>query len=138
STHADLKEAMDEAHVDYVRAIAHPPLISKEFILKSAQTSPRILPVVNIPSGTFKAGQKLKKYVEQGAKALKIHAAADGEGPDSPRYLSLLEAASDLGIPVILHTGCLHSYLFYKSPKYGHAEIFAPWFKKFPKTNFVL
>ena len=134
----DLKSAMEEAGVDYSVVIAHPPGITNEYVLEVCQDSPTLIPAVNIPSGTAFPGKKLKEYVDRGAKILKIHPASDGEGVDSPRYKILLTAASDLGLPVILHTGCFHSNIYYKDPLQGKAERFAPWFSAFPKITFVL
>lgn len=138
STSSDLKDAMNEAGVDYALVIAHPSVIPNELVLEASQDNPRMIPVVNIPHGTPKPGALLKKFHKEGAKALKIHPAADGEGPSAPRYKALLNTATDLGIPVILHTGCLHSHVLYKDPELGNAERFKPWFESHPETRFVL
>jgi predicted TIM-barrel fold metal-dependent hydrolase len=98
----------------------------------------RLVPVVNVARGTDSPGRKLEDYLEQGARALKIHAAADGEGPDSPRYRELLEVARARKLPVILHTGCIHNRLFYKQPDFGRVEAFAPWFEAYAEIPFVL
>lgn len=138
STARDLLEAMEENEVDQSLVIAHPPFASNEFVLEACSRDERLIPVVNIPKDTAKPSAKLKTLVKQGARALKIHPASDGDGPDCTRYLSLLKAATELGIPVIIHTGCIHSNLIYKNPESGSAELYAPWFKKFSEVKFVL
>jgi predicted TIM-barrel fold metal-dependent hydrolase len=138
STVSDLTEAMDEASVDRALVIAHPPFISNEFVLEHCAEDSRLLPVVNVPSGTSKPGNVLRGYVTKGAVALKIHPAADGEGADSPRYRALLKVADELGLPVILHTGCIHTHLFYKDPDQGQAQRYAPWFENYKNVRFVL
>lgn len=138
STVHDLTESMDEAGVDHALVIAHPPTITNEFVLDRCAEEPRLLAVVNIPSGTAKPGSALKDYVSRGAVALKIHPAADGEGVDSPRYKALLKAADELKLPVIVHTGCLHTSLLYKDPDQGQAQRYAPWFEAYPNVRFVL
>lgn len=138
STVSDLAEAMDEASVDRALVIAHPPVISNEFVLDRCAEDPRLLPVVNIPSGTSRPANALRAYVTQGAVALKIHPASDGEGVDSPRYKALLKAADELGLPVILHTGCIHTHLLYKDPDQGQAQRYAPWFETYKNVRFVL
>ncbi len=139
STPEDLIEAMDASGVDQALVIAHPPFASNEWVLEVCQAnSDRLIPVVNVPKGTDNPGQLLKDYVSQGARALKIHAAADGEGPTSERYLALLDAARELKIPVILHTGCIQNRLFYKDPSFGKAEEFATWFEAYPELTFIL
>jgi len=138
STAADLADALDEAEITYALAIAHPPYATNEFIFEASAADSRILPVVNIPAGTAKPGSLLKTYAAQGAKALKLHPASDGEGVDSPRYKALLKAAAELGLPVILHTGCIHANLIYKDPEQGRAERFSRWFETFKDTQFIL
>lgn len=138
STFLDLKEALLEAKIDYAVVIAHVPWISNDFILDLCAENPHLIPAVNIPKGTVKPGITLKRYADRGAKVLKIHPSADGEGPDSPRYRALVRTASDLGLPIILHTGCMHTRLIYKDPAQGHPERFTSWYENYPKTQFVL
>jgi predicted TIM-barrel fold metal-dependent hydrolase len=138
STAHDLKEAMTSAEVDQAIVIAHPPYLTNDQLLEICAEHPQFIPAVNIPAGTERPGQVLKNLAKKGARILKIHAASDGEGADSPRYRALLKAAADLGLPVILHTGCIHSRVLYKEPELGNAERFANWFKTYTSTRFVL
>jgi predicted TIM-barrel fold metal-dependent hydrolase len=138
STAEDLAESLDRACVDRVLVIAHPPLATNEFVLEACAKDPRLLPVANIPASEPEPAAKLREYAERGAVALKIHPAADGEGPDSPRYAELLKTAEELGLPVIVHTGCIHTHLLYKDPEQGRAQAFEPWFKAHPELRFVL
>jgi predicted TIM-barrel fold metal-dependent hydrolase len=134
----DLLEQVNENQIDYVVAIAHPPLLSNELLLEVAQENPKIIAAVNITPGTPEPDQVLKDFYARGAKVLKIHPASDGEDADHPHYLKLLEAAQDLQIPVILHTGCINSKLLYKKPHMGHIENFTEWFKNFKDLKIVL
>lgn len=139
STADDLIEAMDEAGVDQALVIAHPPFATNEMVLEACSMNPdRLIPVVNIAKGEDDPAAKFRKYLDQGAKVLKIHAAADGEGVDSARYRALLEVAQERRIPVILHTGCIQNRLFYKDPSWGKVESFAPWFEAYRDVTFVL
>jgi predicted TIM-barrel fold metal-dependent hydrolase len=138
STPLDLAEAMDEAEVETALVVAHPPWISNEFVMDMAAEDPRFAPVVNFPPSVNEPGKALRKFFKAGARALKIHPAADGEGPESPHYRSLLRVADELGLPVILHTGCVHSFLLYKDPAKGHAELFIDWFREHQQLRFVL
>ena len=138
STLEDLNEAMSEAQVDYALVIAHPPIISNEFVLEICRENSHLIPVVNVPKGVSKPGQVLKHYVELGARVLKIHPASDGDGPESPRYRALLRTAAELGLPVIIHTGCLHAHLLYRNPSHGKAEHFVKWYENYPSLQFVL
>jgi len=138
STLADLKDAMERANVGRAVLIAAPPTVSNEFVLAAAQANPNLVAAVNIPPGTARPGELLKDYVTQGARILKIHPAADGEGVDSSRYRALMRSAADLGLPVILHTGCMHSNLLYKDPLQGQAQRFSPWYREYTSLRFVL
>ena len=138
STHQDLSQSMQEAGVDYALIIAHPPLIPNEFVLSLAKRHPQMIPVVNISKNETDPKKKLRHYVKKGARAIKIHPAADGEGFDTDRYKILLNAATDLGLPVILHTGSVHVRFLYKEPSQGRAEIFCQWYRNYPQTQFVL
>jgi predicted TIM-barrel fold metal-dependent hydrolase len=138
STAADLAAAMAESGVAHAVVIAHPPLVPNELVLDACAENPALVPAVNIAPGTPKPGQRLRKYVERGARILKIHPAADGEGVDSPRYKALLKTADELGLPVILHTGCIHSHLLYKSPEEGRVERFSRWFEEYRQAKFIL
>ena len=136
STPADLFDVMKARKVSRALVIASPPHATNDFILSLAAEHPKkLVPIVNIAPGD---PAKLADLVVRGAKGLKIHAAVDGEGPESPHYLRLLKEARDLKLPVILHTGCIHMKLVYKNPEMGRAERFEPWFKAFPEITFVL
>jgi predicted TIM-barrel fold metal-dependent hydrolase len=138
STVTDLIQRLDENHIDRVLVISAPPIASNDFVFEAHSRDPRILPVVNIPKGTLDVEEALKSARARGAVALKIHGAADGEGPESLRYQALVATADELGLPVIIHTGCMHSHVLYRSPEFGRAEAFEPWFKRHPNVRFVL
>ncbi|MBL7716921.1 MAG: amidohydrolase family protein [Bdellovibrionales bacterium] len=138
STARDLTEAMQENQVDHCLVIATPPLVSNEYVLEVCSRNPKLIAAVNIPPGTPKPAQLLRKYVEKGARALKIHSAMDGGPIGAPRYLALLKAADELKLPVVLHTGCIQNHVLYKSPEAGLVENFEPWFQKFPNLKFIL
>lgn len=138
ATPEDLTEEMKRNDVWKAVVIAHPPFVPNEFVLDLAERDPAIVPAVLIPTTSYRPGVRLRSYVRRGARALKIHPPADGHGPDSEHYRKLLRSASALGVPVIIHTGCLHVPLVYRSPEQGHAERYEPWFREYPDTKFVL
>lgn len=138
STPMDLGAALDGSDIDFALVIAHPPAAQNEFVLELTQEDDRFLPVVNIPRNSPRPAALLKKFVKQGARALKLHPAADGEGVDSFRYRRLLQTADELGLPVIIHTGCLHIRPFYRDPKQGDVKRFLKWFGMYPNIRFIL
>jgi predicted TIM-barrel fold metal-dependent hydrolase len=138
SSPSDLKRAMEKSSLDRAVVVAQPPFTTNELVLELAQEDLRFLAAVNIPPGTPRVAAVLKKYKEAGAKALKIHPAADGEGPKTTRYVNLLKAANELGLPVILHTGIWNTHTFFRKPSAGNPEVFRDWFKNFPNIRFIL
>ncbi len=139
SSPGDLIETMDRVGVDQAVLIAHEPTIPNAFVLEQCRIQAhRLIAAVTIPAGTPDPADALRKAHADGAKILKIHAAAEGESPDSLHYNALLKAATELGMPVILHTGCLHLPLVFKKPDFGRVEHFRPWFEEFGDTRFVL
>jgi uncharacterized protein len=138
STGDDLLESMEENEIDLALVIPHPPTVSNDFVLETCAGDERLLPVAYVPRDATKPLATLKNLASRGARALKIHPAADGEGPASLRYKKLLKAASDLELPVIIHTGCMHSKLLFKDASQSDAALYAPWFKAYPGTPFIL
>jgi predicted TIM-barrel fold metal-dependent hydrolase len=138
STPQDLRDAMQESGVDYSLVIAQPPHLSNETLLEICARHPEFIPVVNIPPGTKSPSEKLRTYVKKGARVLNIHPAFDGEGVKSPHYHKLLKTASELSVPIILHTGYVQSRILYKDPVQGRAEIFKPWFETYKNVQFIL
>ena len=138
STSADLIQSMNESRIDYAWVIAHSPLMPNEFVMDLCSRNPRLIPVVNMPQKASKPVQLLKAHFKRGAKALKLHPAADGEAPDSPRYRKLVRTATAAGVPIIIHTGCIHSRLLFKDPEQSRAERLVPLLKAFPETTFIL
>ena len=138
STVPDLVEAMENHEVDFAMLIASPPIISNEFVLEAAKEDARLLPAVRIVPGTQRPAETLKSFHTRGARVLKIHPAMDGEGADSKHYKPLLKTAADLGLPVIIHTGCYHASLMFKNTDRSDASHFKPWFEKYPMVPFVL
>ena len=145
SSFSDLVASMDAEGVRGAVLIAHPPFLSNNQVLEFARNHPdRIVPALNFSKGfagsTAEAVREFKEAISetQGRLLLKIHAAADGEGPESEHYQALLEVASEWSIPVILHTGCLQAHLIHRKPSQGSALKFRSWFADYPRTPFIL
>ena len=135
---ADLEDIMKRNMVDYALVLSHPPGSSNEFVFEQFNINPKLLPVINLPPNTLNPQNKLKRYIEAGAVATKIHAASDGCGTDFPLYHSVIKTATKMDIPVIIHTGCIHIKMFYKDPEMGHADRYKCWFEQYPNTKFIL
>lgn len=135
STVDDLEAVLDQCGVDEAVVIAHHPWAKTEWVLEACADRPRLIPAVQIPHGTE---GDLKDFSARGARVLKIHPASDGGAVDSPTHLSSIAVAGELGMPVILHTGCIHAQTLFKNPSLGDPSHFESWFRDFPQTTFVL
>lgn len=137
-TVTDLLNQMKKYKITYSVVIAQPPHTTNEYVLSTCKKNHQLIPVVNIPPSVKDGPTRLKKYVSQGAKALKIHPAWDGHPTQDPHYLSLLKAAERMSLPVIVHTGCIENKLLFKSPDEAKVEKFIPWFQSFSQIPFIL
>lgn len=138
STPRDLESAMEASAVDRAILVAHPPFSSNDFVMDAIAANPKLIAAVNIPASVENPAELLSEYLERGASLLKIHPASDGKGADHEGYHAMLKVADDRGLPVIIHTGCFHSRLYFKDAALGEAPIFAPWFSSYPHVKFVL
>ena len=134
----DLKESMENNSVSKSLVVAHPPIISNEFVLETCETDPSLYPCVNIGPNTTSPGELLKTYHQKGVHFLKIHPITDGLQPMSSHYLELLKTADELGIHIILHTGIINSHVFFRRPELGDIKMYESWFELFPNINFLL
>jgi predicted TIM-barrel fold metal-dependent hydrolase len=140
STPRDLKKAMKRSSVNRAIIIAHPPWTTNDFLLELAESDPDGSWIVAVRA-SLDAGDpvaRLNEEVERGAKALKLHPADEGKPLDHPSYLRVLEAAGEMNLPVILHTGCFHNALLYRNSDLGDVTQFESWFKDFPRVTFIL
>jgi len=138
----DLEISMDRNGIEKTLLIASPPKLPNEFLmslLEDKSFSSRVIVAINLPAHLFpEPKDEIKKFWERGVRFLKIHPAMDGAKVDDPSYLKQLDAANELGMTVILHTGCMHSHLFYKNPNAGSASLYEDWYKRYPKLTFFL
>lgn len=134
----DLLKEMNRLNVTKAVLIAHPPLISNEFILELCKQHPdKFIPFINV-SMEEEPAERIDELVEMGAYGLKIHHAADGIRATDEIYRPMLEKAKEHGMPVILHTGCFHMEPIHKCPEFSHARELEPYFTEYPELTFIL
>lgn len=137
SDKSDHREAMDESLVDRAVVVAHPPLITNDFLLQCTEAEDDLIPAVYIKPGDSPATE-LEKYFERGVRILKLHPITDGMTTESKHYREQLEFAEKKGMIVIIHSGVIHSKLMFKRPDYGDISKLASGFEKYPNVNFVV
>ncbi len=140
-----LDVALSQSGATHALIVATPPFVGADFVFNVCEKHNRLAgensnwaPVATIPRHTNYPARDLRRLIRRGARALKLHPAFDGEGPESTRYRSLLREADLQGLPVILNTGCIRMGVFYRDPKLGRAELYRPWFEKFKNVRFVV
>ncbi len=138
SNSRDLLESMKKNKLDASVIVAFPPLVSNDSILELAHRNSRFIPVVSVPGDVKRAGPVLKKYIQRGARGIKIYRTLDELSVSSSHYQSLLEICEDHSLPVILHTGRVQIGHIGLTDEFGDPETFRSWFEKFQKIPFIL
>lgn len=138
STEGDLGDQMSRNGVTHALVVAHPPTLSNEMVLDLCQRHDQWFPAVSIPKGVAKPAALLKQYVSEGARVLKIHPSADGEGVESSQYRKILKTACELDLPVILHSGCFESKSLYRGGHFFPLDAFSKWFESYRGLRFVI
>lgn len=81
--------------------------------------------------------EKLQRHAARGARAVKLHPAAQRFFPDSPEAMEIYAECGRLGLPVIFHAGRAGiepSYTY----QYTVMRNYEPMLMRFPEVDFVL
>lgn len=103
--------AMDgvyDAHGDLVPHASH-LYVPNDYVFEACRQSPQLLPVISINPQRRDALAELERW-GQDAIALKWLAPLQKFDPSNPRYEPFLAKLGMLGLPVIAHTGCEHTF----------------------------
>lgn len=132
-----LLETMQAHEVDYAIIIAREPVAPNQTLLDISQRIKKLFTVVHLKYGAKNVIQSLAEYKEMGAVGVKIHPTLDGHLPKSIWYKKLVQAASELNLPIICHTGN-SSYVGADHGEYSDIENYDALVKSFPNTTFVM
>lgn len=92
--------------VDAHTATGHPALSSEEIIAGAAAHDDVLIPFGSVdPHDGPGAVSRLHDLAAAGARGLKLHPSLQAFAPDDPAHHPLYEAAEELGLPVVFHTG---------------------------------
>jgi predicted TIM-barrel fold metal-dependent hydrolase len=92
--------------VDAHTATGHPALSSEDVITGAARHSDVLVPFASVdPNDGAAAVARLRDLVAGGARGLKLHPTLQGFAPNDPAHYPLYEAAAELSVPLIIHTG---------------------------------
>jgi uncharacterized protein len=92
--------------VDAHTATGHPALSSLEVVTGAAEYPDVLIPFASVdPHDGASAVARLRSLAQAGARGLKLHPSLQGFAPNDLAHYPLYEAAAELGLPVIFHTG---------------------------------
>jgi predicted TIM-barrel fold metal-dependent hydrolase len=97
----------------------------------------RLLPGASVHPRDPEAVDKLRRYAAQGARAVKLHPAAQRFFPDAPEAMPIYEECARLGLPVVFHGGRAGI-----EPAYTHQFTLMRHYegalRRFPELPFVI
>jgi hypothetical protein len=97
----------------------------------------RLLPGASVHPRDPEAVAKLRRYAAQGARAVKLHPAAQRFFPDAPEAMPIYEECARLGLPVVFHGGRAGI-----EPAYTHQFTLMRHYegalRRFPELPFVI
>jgi uncharacterized protein len=91
--------------VDAHTATGHPALSSEEIIAEAAEHDDVLIPFASVDPLQAGAADRLRELAAAGARGLKLHPSLQAFVPSDRAHYPLYEAAAELGLPVIFHTG---------------------------------
>jgi predicted TIM-barrel fold metal-dependent hydrolase len=92
--------------VDAHNATGHPALSSEAIVADAARYDDILIPFASVdPNDGADAVARLRDLAAAGAKGLKLHPSLQGFLPNDPAHYPLYEAARELGLPLVVHTG---------------------------------
>ena len=97
----------------------------------------RLLPGASVHPRDPEAVARLRRYAAQGARAVKLHPAAQRFFPDAPEVIPIYEECARLGLPVVFHGGRAGI-----EPTYTHQFTLMRHYegalRRFPELPFVI
>jgi predicted TIM-barrel fold metal-dependent hydrolase len=92
--------------VDAHHATGHPALSSDLIVAEALKYDDVLIPFVSVdPHDGADAVARLRDLAAAGGRGLKLHPSLQAFAPNDPAHYPLYEAASELGLPVVFHTG---------------------------------
>lgn len=97
----------------------------------------RLIPGASVHPRDPERVEKLRRYAARGARAVKLHPAAQRFFPDAPEAMAIYEECARLGLPIVFHAGRAGI-----EPAYTHQFTLMRHYRaaleRFPEVQFVL
>ncbi len=91
--------------VDAQTATGHPPVSSAQIIADARGHDDVVIPFASVDPLAADAAGRLRELAAAGARGLKLHPSLQAFVPSDRAHYPLYEAAAELGLPVVFHTG---------------------------------
>ena len=91
--------------VDAQTATGHPPVSSAQLIADARAYDDVVIPFASVDPLAPDAADRLRELAAAGARGLKLHPSLQAFVPSDRAHYPLYEAAAELGLPVVFHTG---------------------------------
>jgi uncharacterized protein len=92
--------------VDAHTATGHKALSSEDVVAQAGAHADVLIPFCSVdPHDGAGAVSRLRDLVASGARGLKLHPSLQAFAPNDPSVSPLYEAAAELGVPIVFHTG---------------------------------
>jgi predicted TIM-barrel fold metal-dependent hydrolase len=130
----NLLDSMKEAGIEKSIVLALEPYVSTESILKVCRQNDKFIPFCSVHPRDKEKNYKLRKYIGEGCRGLKIHPVIQKIAPDDPSTLELLEEVKTYNVPVLMHTG----WGSIGNGGYGFTKHYKKILDAFPKMTFIL
>lgn len=105
--------------------------------IAEAGAGDRLLPGASVHPRDPERVEKLRRFAAGGARAVKLHPAAQRFYPDAPEAMDIYAECGRLGLPVVFHAGRAGI-----EPEYTHRftlmKNYVPMLERFPEVQFVL
>jgi uncharacterized protein len=91
--------------VDAHTATGHPAVSSEQIVSDAAAHEDVLIPFASVDPHDASAISRLRDLAAAGARGLKLHPSLQNFSPNDPAHNALYEAADELGLPIVFHSG---------------------------------
>lgn len=114
------------------------PSVTTDFILNVCKKHSEFIPFASVDFSKGDFIDQLKRYMEKGAKGLKIHPVLQMIRPDDSRLLKLMEEFQKYSLPAYFHAGPARLGMKWTEVEtFAYPKNFPNLVKQFPRVNFI-
>lgn len=135
----DLGKGMEQVGITHSVVLPIEPYGTTSEALSASRRDGRLIPFASVDPCDPKRTEKLKKYVENGCRGLKLHPIIQDFHPSGQDCMETVEEFRQYELPVFFHSGQTAYYApESESEGYGAPENYLKTFEAFPDVKFVM